>query len=304
MGKTLFAETEDEQRPLPKKRGGPASRAVATRQAGAVQAREPTPVNMLALIAQMAANPRCNPEKMRALIDMQKELAVEEARRSFTAAFLNMHEKLPTINADGKIEIEAKAGSNKKRQSTPYATFHNLHQITTPILRQFGFVMSFAPDAMPDGRLIMRATLDHVDSGGFKTGMIVLPVETSGSKNNVQGVGSSISYGKRYLKVTMLNIITLAPEDKDDDGRAAGKMPGGSGTARRQPDTEEIHALTTKQVAELKKAIEDCGVGEDTFCNKYEIERVEELAPNMLGEALAACVGFKKRRDEAKVAQS
>ncbi len=41
-----------------------------------------------------------------------------------------------------------------------------------------------------------------------------LPLDTSGSKNNIQGMGSSLTYGKRYLVTAMLNIVTEG-EDKD-----------------------------------------------------------------------------------------
>jgi hypothetical protein len=46
-----------------------------------------------------------------------------------------------------------------------------------------------------------------------------LPFDTSGSKNSIQAVGSSMSYGKRYLLFAMLNLVT---EGQDDDALAAG----------------------------------------------------------------------------------
>jgi hypothetical protein len=53
-----------------------------------------------------------------------------------------------------------------------------------------------------------------------------LPVDTSGSKNPVQAVGSSTAYGKRYVMEALLN---LTSRGVDDDG----KRGGGQGAIRR-----------------------------------------------------------------------
>jgi len=47
---------------------------------------------------------------------------------------------------------------------------------------------------------------------------MTLPLDNSGSKNAVQAVGSSVSYGKRYVMAALLNITTRG---EDDDGNAA-----------------------------------------------------------------------------------
>jgi hypothetical protein len=259
-----------------------------------VQKRSPAPAkqdaisttSVLKILADAAADPNVNPDKMRALLEMQKEIRAAEAKQAFADAFITMRPLLPTISATGRIVIEGKVG--KRGQNTPYATFNEIHKKVTPILSQHGFVMNFAPDALPDGRLVMTGTLEH--RGGHAThGRIVLPAETSGSKNNVQGVGSAISYGKRYLMVTMLNLISEASEDVDDDGQAAGNLE------RSAARPAEIQVLTEKQVTDLRKAIEGCGATEEMFCQRFEIEKLEDLPPTQLGEAKQACEAFTKR---------
>jgi hypothetical protein len=44
-------------------------------------------------------------------------------------------------------------------------------------------------------------------------------LDSSGGKNNIQGMGSSFSYGKRYTTTALLNIVT---EGEDDDGARGG----------------------------------------------------------------------------------
>lgn len=271
-----------------------AGRNVAVRMAAPPAApEEVTAVGMLSLIASMAANQRVNAEKMRALVDIQKELAAEEQRRTFITAFIAMSAELPIINAQGRIEIESKK-ARRAAQSTPYATFKEIHRVVTPILRRHGFAMMFPPDAMPDGRLIQRGVLMHV-SGYEKHGQIVLPIETSGSKNNVQGVGSSMSYGKRYLAINMLNIVSHAKEDADDDAKAAGKLYAEQVKAAAETQEVEIALIDAAQLKTLNEAIRFCGVSEKEFCKKYDIEHVKELPKASFQAAIAACKDYAER---------
>ena len=62
----------------------------------------------------------------------------------------------------------------------------------------------------------MRGHLDHVDGHG-ETCALPLPFETL-EKNNLQGVGSSLSYGRRYALINLCSIISHAATDRDTDG--------------------------------------------------------------------------------------
>jgi len=197
----------------------------STKRAGtAVALHHPRPVSnppsLMHVIASAAANPKVLPEKMRALLDMQKEIDAESARRSFTVAKIDMRRVMPRINKDGKIEIEPKPGSRStKKQTTLFASFENIMVTIEDTLLDNGFDLWFQPDVGESNRLIIRGYLDHV-SGHSKTCAIPMPLENSGSKNDAQGVGSSITYAKRYCTIALLNIISHAPQDKDIDGNA------------------------------------------------------------------------------------
>lgn len=202
----------------------------------------PAPDNMLAIIASAAGNPNVDVGKMRELLTMQREIMSEEARIAFTEAFITM--RLPSIDRDGKID-EGITKSGKQGKKTRYATFENINRVVEPILKANGFAMWFEPDMGPDSRIIMRGHLDHLKGHG-KTCAISLPLETSGNKNNVQGVGSSISYGKRYAAIALLNIVSHAPEDADFDGGS--------------PPSEFV---SNEQIDQLVKACEVVNAPED-----------------------------------------
>lgn len=258
------------------------------RNAVAKVERMPPPAssaNMLSIIADAAANPKVDVEKMRALLQIQREIMAEEARVAFTQDFLAMSKDMPSVNRDGRIVIEAKPG--KRGQVTPYATFENLHRVATPILRDHGFVFWSEPDIGNDSApIVMRGHLDHVKGHG-KTCAIPLPFETSGSKNNVQGVGSSLSYGRRYCMMNLCNIVSHAPDDRDVDGADPKQA------SKQEAADPKING---SQAKELLKAINECGVEATVFMDKYGIKAVHELPLRSYDEAIKACRDYAARK--------
>jgi len=82
-----------------------------------------------------------------------------------------------------------------------------------PILSKHGFSLSFSNETIENGIKIF-GTLAHKE-GHQKTVNLSLPLDTSGNKNNIQAVGSTLQYGKRYIVGMLLNVVT---EGEDDDG--------------------------------------------------------------------------------------
>ena len=85
-----------------------------------------------------------------------------------------------------------------------------------PVLARWGFSITFIPKTV-DGFLIIKCVLQH-GGGHIQETEISLPFDTSGSKNDVQAIGSSMTYGMRYTAVAILAISTfdgIAPADMD-----------------------------------------------------------------------------------------
>src|SRR6185503_15653016 len=81
-----------------------------------------------------------------------------------------------------------------------------------------GFALSFRTGSAPDGKLTVTGILSH-RAGHQEETTLALMHDSTGSKNSVQAVGSSISYGKRYTAGALLNITSRG---EDDDGKLAG----------------------------------------------------------------------------------
>ena len=259
-------------------------RAVATAAPAPVALVPGSPEHMLANIAALIANPKFDPAKAQAIVDMRKQIVDEQSRREFIADFIAMQAELPFIRADGRIVVKKKDARGERtgpvQQSTPYATYENIMKIVKPILDNHGFALSCATEPSGDlSRLVVRGYLMH-RSGHEKTSAFPLPIEDSGSKNSVQGWGSTQKYGRRYVAIALLNIVSYAKQDSDLDG------------AKPDDVVEGEAVLSAEEVGALRDKITACGVGEARFCEKYGIAKLEQLPARLLDEATTACLNY------------
>lgn len=275
------------------------TQAVAVRQTKALAPlADNKPKTVMQAIFEASQLPTVNPENMRLLLDMQKEVMAEEARIEFIEAFQAMQKELPVINKDGKIEIIAKDASGKRpevggriQQSTPYATFENIMAKVTPVMRKYDFDLTFETEPSADGaRLLVTGILQH-KRGHFRKTTFPLPAETSGSKNNVQGWGSSFAYGKRYTTIALLNLQTSAKEDRDTDGHVVEHVP--SEADQPEPTVNET------QLFALDKAIQLCGIKAAAFCDAYGISQTKDLPARMFDAAIKRCQDHAKKSGRA-----
>lgn len=278
-------------RPELRESGLPAPKPAAKKPAAkapskAVAVVEPapgSPQSMMALIARAAADPAVNTDKMRLLLDMQKEIVAEENRRMFITSFIEMQAELPIIRRDGRIEIREKDASGKRtensriQQATPYATYPNIMKAIKPIMRAHGFGYSSHTEPVGE-KILVVGTLMHKGSGVEKRSAFPLPAETSGSKNNAQGWGSSASYGKRYNLIGLCDIVSEDPRDDDKDGAAPGNAATGSGNVTTVIEHEDQGpAIDQRQIDNLVELIGDAGITTALFCEKMGVDRIKDL---------------------------
>lgn len=229
------------------------------------RAANPTEVTaFVQMIERAAANPAVDVDKMERLLAMQERVLERNARAAFTAALAELQPKLPVIDQNGQI----RHGENKPVQST-YAKYEDINDAIRPLLHQHGFALSFRI-TRTDALVSITGVLSHRDGHSGET-TIDLPADGSGSKNAVQAVGSSITYGKRYAAIALLNITSRAPQDRDDDGNAAGGL----------------QTILPAQVDELRDLIESVGADRQKFLDFWKIEGLSDLKAKDFPRAVA-----------------
>lgn len=160
---------------------------------------------VLAMIERVACNPEVDMDKFERMIDMQERILKRNAEQAFSADFAAMQSELPRIARNGCIEIKDR-NSGRVTQSTPFAKLEDINDGLRPVLQKYGFGVSFSIEQNQSG-ITVTAKLLHKLGHSERTSL-TLPIDTTGSKNAVQGSGSTVSYGKRYTMSAILNIST------------------------------------------------------------------------------------------------
>jgi ERF superfamily protein len=239
---------------LPEK---PRQRKAAPTALPAVQ--EEVPRDMLSAIVMLAKDPSVDVGKLGALVEMQERMELRQAKVEFSRSLTRLSGKLPRVKKNGTVDLGAGKGS------FAFAKWEDMDKIIRPLMDEEGFTLSFdsEPRADQGGGIVVTGELLHRD-GHSKTSKMALPLDTGPGRNNLQAMGSSLSYGKRYCAEMLLNIVR---EGADDDGVKGGVQfigPGQLATIRKllaETNTSEIRFLETIGVAELT----DIKVGEFTI---------------------------------------
>lgn len=281
--------------PLPPRETETAARALAP-------AAPPQADAFLAMIERAARDPAIDIDKMERMMQMREREMGRRASEAFARDLAALIPHLPSINRGGGITVYSKSDRDyaaknqgeyppnaKPIQQTPYATIDDILAGINPVLSEFGFSVRFEHETAPIGdgyRIKTRAILTHRE--GHKESAETPPLlqDSSGSKNNVQAVGSSMKYGRRYALLALLPIVSHAPQDADDDGKAAGT-----------PAAPE--AITPEQVETLRHEIMDTDSDLPTFLDFFKIGRLEDMPAAKLPEA-EKMFEEKRRRAAAK----
>ena len=180
---------------------------------GMVARNEPVASNaIISVIERAATNPEVDIDKMERLLSMHERITERDAKSAYSTAMAEMQGELPTISERGEIKVQGQVRSK-------YARFEDINEAVRPVLKKHGFAVSFRTNT-DDQTISVTGILSHRQGHSEETTM-KLPADITGSKNTVQSVGSSVSYGKRYVLQALLNITTSG---EDDDGRAAGMV--------------------------------------------------------------------------------
>lgn len=198
-----------------------------------VQESDPT----LLMIERLATNKDADISKLERIMEMRDKERAWQCELEFNMAFAEMQPKLPPIPAKGKGHNNAK-----------YARKEDMNLLVNPILAEYGFSLSFVNN-QANGFITTKAVLRHRRGHSIST-ELTLKDDTSGSKNVVQAVGSSQSYGERYTMKAILN-LTIIGDITDDDGKASGEL---ATDAQRTGIANLLYKLTKEQQEEFNNS--------------------------------------------------
>lgn len=240
------------------------------------EAPAPAPVSETAAIVSMieraARDPNVDIDKMERLMRMQTEMAARQAAKVFDEAMSAAQAEMPAVIRNAKND----------HTKSKYAKLEAVAEAIMPVITKHGFSLSFGTEDSPkEGHYRVVCRTSH-RAGHRETTYGDFPADAAGSqgkanKTAIQAMGSTITYGRRYLTLMVFNV---ALKDEDNDGNAI--EAGGT--------------ITDEQVVELRDLIEAVEADEKKFCEFLKAESLQGLPAKQFQTAVKALQDFGRQR--------
>lgn len=210
----------------------------------------------MGIIDKLIANPDFDMDKMDRLLAVQERWEENEARKAYNAAF----SKFKALNV-GAVKTEHVRYQKKDKTWTDYwhddvgVTLHNVGAAMGPL----GLAIRFATKHI-DGLIYVAAICSHSLGHSERAELPAAP-DTSGGKNDIQAVGSTIRYLQRY---TLNMLLGLAPPGDPNEGH----LPISA------EEVDEINAALERKQKENPGA---ANWSTERFCNWLGVGNVESI---------------------------
>lgn len=230
--------------------------------------------SLISIIERVALNPQVNVENMERLLAMQERVMAREAEREFNEAMRAAQAEMPVVVRNAKND----------QTNSRYATLDAVADAMDPVIHRHGFSLSFGTaDSTLANHYRVTCKARHA-AGHSEDYFADVPADMLGMKGNqnktaTHAFGSTMSYGRRYLKLLVFD-VTL--KDRDDDGNRAG------GGVITEAQAKQIDTLITEAAADRAAFLTYLGVAE-----------LSELQARDFRKALTA-LQAKKRQVAAK----
>ncbi len=201
------------------------------------------PITIMEIVRDIASNPQADVGKLEKILDLQERFEKNQARVAFNRAMKNAQEEMDPVRRDAKNE------SNHSR----YARLETIDAAIRPIYTRHGFCLSFSevPAVRHAENVRLRCNAHHAE-GHTEPYELEAPPDIMGpqgkaTKTGVQGMGSTVSYLRRYLK---LMIFDIALTNEDNDGQRRREPPADEPPLKQGVDLHED--ITSNPVPETK----------------------------------------------------
>lgn len=231
--------------------------AAAQNAVTVAQERAPAPTTPMDLLNQAVASGNLDlAEKM---MGLQERWEKNQSRKAFDAAIASAKAEIPPI-------VRNTTGHNSKR----YADFAAIARVVDPIISKHG--LSYRFRTKQSERIEVTCVLSHRD-GHFEETTLAGPPDKTGSKNDIQAIGSTLTYLQRYSLVQALGLAA----SNDDDGKA-----GNAG-----------EKLSEEQVTQIIDLLEAKGAPRAKFLKWARVDTVEDILAGHFQSCIDAINNFK-----------
>lgn len=230
----------------------------------------PAPLDaMMGFYERAIRDPDFDVNKLEVILRLRREERAEHQRLLFNEAMAAAQSEMAPVMADAR---NPHAGNR-------YASLDAVDTAIRPIYTRHGFSVRFGTEPSPTtGWLRVTCTLAHA-AGHWETYHLDSPLDVVGAKGTtnktaVQGVGSTVSYLRRYLVLMAFNVVVDRSEDDDGEGmRGVARKE----QERRRPTVSEWLDMAEERIDEIDNP--------DELNQFLETKQVLEARAKLTGDA-------------------
>lgn len=202
-------------------------------------------------IIRVAMTEKADLAQIEKLLELQERWEANQARKAYHKSMAEFKANPPKIFKDRKVGYDSKTGG---KVNYNHASLGNIVEKISKELSKYGLSASWK--TQQDKNITVTCKLTHVQGYGEETSLTA-DADMSGSKNNIQAIGSTITYLERY---TLLALTGLATYEQDTDGVASQSSKPVVTAPAAKPSIEPPRNTDAKpqldQAVELNKDLE------------------------------------------------
>lgn len=173
---------------------------------------EPTPMDLIS----MAISKDMDIEKLEKLMGLQQRWKAQIALEEFNRAFSKFQSIVPDMSKNRNVNYEPK-DPNKKKVNYNYQDLGDIGKNIKEALSECGLSYNWENEQVGD-EIFVYPILKHSGGHELRGKPLKAKADTSGGKEGLHAIGSTITFLKRYTLTAILGLTTSEP---DDDGHAA-----------------------------------------------------------------------------------
>lgn len=220
-------------------------------EAQMVPVSEMSPIEVM----QSYLNKGLDVDKIREMIQLQKEWSAIEAQKAYVESMAKFKKDPPEIDKDTNVNYTKKDGSIVNYN---HASLGNVTSKINSALSKHGFSVAWITE-QPDNSVKVTCKITHKLGHSEETTMQA-PPDSSGGKNSIQAIASTVTYLERY---TLLALTGLATHGQDNDGAGY----------------EDIEYVGSKEKSQIRDLLTALDVDESSFLSYLEIDTLDKMTP-------------------------
>lgn len=221
--------------------------------------------NSPAEMIRLAVSGGADLEKLEKLLTLQERWEANEARKAYHQAMAEFKKNPPKIDKDRTVQY--------KDVKYNHASLANVVEKITIELSKYGLSASWS--TQQNGAVSVTCRITHV-LGHTEETKLTAGADSTGSKNSIQAIGSTITYLERY---TLLAALGLATHEQDDDGRSS------------------VEYISDDEIHTIRDYLISLNASEKNFLKFMKIDKLEEMPRVSYQKAIAA---LKAKQEKAK----